>query len=523
MYTLNIFPGISHSDLLTLLSRARRDSAWDSLRLVGLHPEDVEVVQPTLLHFLVEAQLKGEHHWNSLLLFWLVPSKELEDFIQAILGLHIFHAVYFKCPSPTSPILPTTASSMSLPPNIISAAIMSPAVEKITFCNSHMNVECAQLFRDEVRKRYAETTQMSPVPVEVSTTTTTDKTPALDKWEQTPLRTLEFVTCVFHDSAFPFIADAIQNLHTLDSLKFWYCELPYQHQCLLLQSLHDHPSLTRLDWMERVILWSDRGGEEETGEGDTTSGAVSPVPLPPPPELSLEEALDRTLSSSKCRIRVLGLSVGSLATVGSLLSKLTTNDSVEWLDLSYNGTSRASMTSKQVSEDRVFGKLCKFRNLHNLDLFCTRLSSSAFSSLIGNPILTLEHISCWGDDLWEGSQADHVDTVLKILKSHPNFVEFYGGLHWRTPMVQFLFDIRKVYRCTKIKKDQKQQQTMLGNATQPDTMILEEEKDVAPCLWPLILERPNRLLPSRQRQFRALFWLLHQGPAFSALPLNHYG
>jgi len=244
----------------------------------------------------------------------------------------------------------------------------------------------------------------------------------------------------------------------------------------------------------------ERSGLNLSSETIETNNSMTRIP-----ETSLEDAFDRTFSSTKCNICVLGLSVGSLAMVGTLFSRLKKNSSVRWLDLSYNGS--ATMVSNPKSEKQVFGNLHKFQMLHNLDLFCTRLSSTAFESMIAHPVPTLEHISCWGDDLWEGTPSDHAATVLKILEAHPSFVEFYGGLNWRTPQVQFLFDTRKVYRH--------------NNRAALHDHAEKENEDVTPSLWPLILERANRLLTSDQRRSRALYWLLQQGPAFLALPLNH--
>ncbi len=483
MYTLNIFPGISQFELLHLLSRARRDSALDSLRLVGLHPEDVTLVKSSLLLFLSERPLQEEHHWNSLLLFWLVPSEELEDLINDILGLNIFRSVYFKCPNQTSPLPPYTLTSLSLPPTILSAALSSSSIEKITFCNAQMSVDSARLLRDEVKRRHHDGTLARG---SFNTGETLAK-------RQPRLHALEFVTCSFEKGAFLFLCSALQALSALDTLKFWYSELSYSDLIHILRCLQGHPSLTRLDWMERNT-WN------LTSEARDVDDNVSRTD-----EASLEDVFDRMLSSKNCQVRVLGLSVGSMSMVGTLFSRLSRNTSIEWLDLSYNGNDVSS--TNPLAEEQVFGNLHKFQNLHSVDLFCTRLSSTAFESLTARPVPSLEHISCWGDDLWEGTPSNHVTTVLKILETHPNFVEFYGGLHWRTAQVQFLFDTRKVYR-------------------HEDRAVSQEhrkkgEEEVAPSLWPLILERANRLLASDQRRSRTLYWLLQQGPAFSVLPLNY--
>jgi len=119
----------------------------------------------------------------------------------------------------------------------------------------------------------------------------------------------------------------------------------------------------------------------------------------------------------------------------------------------------------------------------------------------------------WRRCVWEGSPADHTETVLRILETHPAFLEFYGGLHWRTISVQFQFDTRRVYR-HRLKPIPQG-----GNLSNQKASKVEEEK-FAMGLWPLILERANRLVLSDVRRSRALYWLLHQGPAFCALPVK---
>jgi len=501
MLTLNIFPGISRFELLNLLSKARKDATWDSLRLVGLHAEDVVIVKPILLQFLAERHRHEEEHinhkWYTLLVFWLVPSMELESFIHEIFNLQIFNSIYFKCPNTTSPLPPGTSPNTSLPLSILTRAISSPSIEKLTFCNTHFSSEDTKLLCDEVRRRDYCTL---PPSSRLTMRNLTNK-----------LRTLEFVTCSFGEGAFHYIGNAIRALTSLDTLKLWYNELSYNDQIYLLSCLFEHPSLTRFDWMERVAATAPPARRTESNSMDIDGGAFTPI-LQIKVGPSLEEGLDSVLSSASCHIRVLGLSVGSLAVVGSLFSRLARNDSVEWLDLSYNGNA-APATNNAIAEAQVFQNLYKFQRLRNLDLFCTRLSATAFRSMIVHPVPTLEHISCWGDDLWEGSPTDHAETILEILETHPSFVEFYGGLHWRTVQVQFLFDIRRVYR--------RHACSDKNNKSHSKTGPCEEEETILPGLWPLILERANRILSSDLRRSRALYWLLHQGPAFSALPLNH--
>jgi hypothetical protein len=186
--------------------------------------------------------------------------------------------------------------------------------------------------------------------------------------------------------------------------------------------------------------------------------------------------------------------------VGSLLSQVECNESVEWLDLSYNGSSRTGLHPSVVGQQQIFGNLHKWKKLRYLDLFCTSISQDAFDPLMESPVPSLERI---GSDLWDGSSSSHIETVQRLLATHPTFVEFHGGLHLKTPTIQFLVDTRMVL------PPQSHDHTEWDGTRLP------------PGLWPLILARPNHLLPSGIRRNQVLHWLIHEGggPAFMALPL----
>jgi hypothetical protein len=397
-----------------------------------------------------------------LVISWIIPSPEFLELLIEIIHLNVFQSVYFKCPSESTPTLPM-GLGRQMPLALVRVCLESSIVQRLTVSHVTIDHETAALFQEQSRR--------------------------LD----TALRELEFFTCKFEDGrSFSTICNCIQGLRHLETLKFWHNNIGVEHdQMILWQCLQDHPSLTKLDWMERPEMFIiDPNNIDDTSRSNNNPSINN----------TTSRMVANVLGSPLCKIRVLGLSLGNMGPVGSLLSQVECNESVEWLDLSYNGSSRTGLHPSVVGQQQIFGNLHKWKKLRYLDLFCTSISQDAFDPLMESPVPSLERI---GSDLWDGSSSSHIETVQRLLATHPTFVEFHGGLHLKTPTIQFLVDTRMVL------PPQSHDHTEWDGTRLP------------PGLWPLILARPNHLLPSGIRRNQVLHWLIHEGggPAFMALPL----
>jgi hypothetical protein len=465
MHTLDILPGFDLAQLEKVL--AATDDIWDSLRLAGLQSTDAFWARSGLIPFLKKFghRKSQKQRWKSLVASWLVPpSHELIELLIEIIQLDVFQSVHFKCPSEFTPAIPAAGPDRNkLPLPILRACLdgrNAAILQHLTLSNVNLDQQTASLLLEMVGG--------------------TDNS--------TSLKGLAFFTCKFDGRSFHTICEGIQKLRRLETLKLWHNCLGYQDQIVLWYSVKDHPSLTRFDWMERNAV-------SFAASNDPSDDAI-------PSKRSMIVAA--VLGSPHCKIRVLGLSLGSIGTVASILSHVCDNESIEWLDMSYNGcyspTANTGHDKRIEDEQSIFRNLHTLRRLRYLDLFNTYISASAFEALVEYPAPSLERISC---DLWAGSADCHVETVFRILATHPTFIEFHGGLHLKQRNLEFLMDTRKILPTP-------------NRGVNP----FDGTKFHPASLWPLVLERPNRLLPPGTRQSQAMYWLIDQGPAFSALPLS---
>ena len=299
------------------------------------------------------------------------------------------------------------------------------------------------------------------------------------------LRTLEFVECKFEPDAFLELTRSFHEIDNLKTLKIWNNNLSHKMQSVLFDSIRGHRSLNRFDWMER----SSEGGSSWT-------------------EQEMEDmcaSFDALVSSDSCKLSFLGIARGDMEWTGILLRGMTKNSSVRWLDLSYNGMARLS---SDTSSDDVFGNLWKFQNLENLDLSCTALPKLAFQSMTRKRrVLSLKHICCW-ESLWEGDCDDHAQMILELFQTHPRLIEFYGGRNWKQsrtgPQIQYIKDMRKVLP----------PQIIVGEKNNGDYA-----RTLSLGLWPIVMERTNRIMKENSRRASVLLSLL-QGPAFEVFPIH---
>jgi hypothetical protein len=263
--------------------------------------------------------------------------------------------------------------------------------------------------------------------------------------------------------AVPEFAEALQHNHSLVELNLLGCQLTDNGLSIIIQSLHDHPTLRKLSL------------EQSHGR-----------------DASLR-ALGGFLSSPTCALSYLNLSGQTILdssaslNIAILVQEIEQNNSLERLYLDSNRLSNDDLAV-------LFGLLPKFPRLPTIDLSSNRISNLTMLAM-NDESSRLRTLILDDNPIFQDANDDDRHTMLQLLGAHPELG--YLGDGWGsetalyTPEIGHLLDLNRSGR------------VLLTNANIPLSV------------WARVFERTNILFkddPSRQAS--SIYHFLKEGPVF---------
>jgi hypothetical protein len=215
-----------------------------------------------------------------------------------------------------------------------------------------------------------------------------------------------------------------------------------------------------------------------------------------------DTSLTRLVSVPTCQLATLRLCTNPQS-LSSMLQEMTINHSIKSLTLEpLRG--RMHDDRGRMRDDDSYDNLWKFHSLEHLHLLNYPLSTLPFECLIQRPMLSLKRLSFDGFS-WQIAMDGQAEPLLQVLCANPNLMEIRDSnnnefhMTWglRSSLwmqIRHLQDTRRAF--------------------------LPKASNIPLALWPLCLERANRVFGDDPERLASAIFFLLSDPAFVAFPLN---